>query len=419
MKIGIDASRAFENNRTGIEEYSYQVIEHLISELKEDQVILYVKTPPTPPLELPNNWRIKIIRFPYLWTQIGLSLELLFHPVDALFVPAHVVPVVHPVNTFVTIHGLEYEFCPKAYSWWARLYMRWSIKKSCRWAKIIIAVSQNTKKDLVNLYKVPEGKIEVIYEGVGISSSPLGRGMRRGKELEKIIKPFPSSVPRRDTFSLREKGIITGNPYLLFIGRLEERKNIIGIIKAFEILKEKYKIPHKLVLAGKPGFGYEKIKKAIKNYKFEVSPRIRGETSIIELGYIDEEEKWEFLKNADVFLFPTFYEGFGLPILEAQSVGVPVVASNNSSIPEVVNPKAKPSASRRLRLRESNSALLVNPKNTEEIAEAVYKLISDKVLRDDIINRGYENMKRFSWEKCAEKVSALLLENKKDLNVNK
>lgn len=326
MKIGIDASRAFLKNRTGVEEYSYQVIKYLMDKLEGHEVVLYVRQDPrrdpTPPaaigvgsLQFPENWKIKFIKFPYLWTQIGLSLEMFLHPVDMLFVPAHTVPFVHPENTIVTVHGLEYEFCPEAYSWWEKFYMRLSIKNSCRWAKKIIAVSQNTKNDLVNLYKVLEEKIAVIYEGI----SPFRKGGSEGgfKKINEYKNPS-LTLP----LGKGEKS------YLLFIGRLEERKNIIGIIKAFEILKEHYKIPHKLVLAGKFGYGAEKIKEELKN--------INCGSDIILPGFISEEEKWELLKNVDVFLFPTFYEGFGIPILEAQSMGVPVVAGNNSSIQEIV-----------------------------------------------------------------------------------
>ena len=109
MKIGIDASRAFFKQRTGIEEYSYQIIKNLRDKLDDHRVILYVRKNKNIDFDLPENWKIKAIKFPYLWTQIGLSLEVLFHPVDVLFIPAHVVPIVHPKNTFVTIHGLEYE----------------------------------------------------------------------------------------------------------------------------------------------------------------------------------------------------------------------------------------------------------------------------------------------------------------------
>ena len=180
MLIGIDGSRAFEKQRTGIEEYSYQVIKHLMNQLSGHQVILYLDKNQKSKiknqndkskikikdLELPSNWTAKVINWPRLWTQVGLSLEMLFHPIDVLFIPAHVVPLIHPKNTIVTIHGLEFEMFPEGYSFWARLYMRWSIKLSCRWAKTVVAVSENTKKDLMRLYGVPENKIRVVYEGV-------------------------------------------------------------------------------------------------------------------------------------------------------------------------------------------------------------------------------------------------------------
>ena len=377
MTIGIDASRAFQEKRTGIEEYSYQVIKSLMNKLDDHRVILYVRPANyefltniqiTNKFVLPENWEVKMIRWPYFWTQIGLSLELLFHPIDVLFIPAHTVPIVHPKNTIVTIHGLEYEFCPKAYSFWAKLYMRYVIKNSVRWAKTIIAVSNNTKNDLAKLYGVFSEKIKVVYEGVS---------MEHG------------------TWNMEQKNI----KHLLFIGRLEERKNICGIIEAFEILKEKYKISHKLVLVGKPGYGWKntKIKMQKSKYRKDISLK----------GFVDDEEKQELLKNADVFLFPSFYEGFGLPILEAQAVGVPVVTSNISSMPEVVDletqlPLWKLSF-------QPSSAILVNPNNSEEIAESIYKLISDKNLRDNVIKRGLENVKRFSWERCAEEISKLLI----------
>lgn len=365
MIIGIDASRAFIKNRTGIEEYSYQVIKHLTRELKDCQVVLYIRNNQEIDFALPENWRIKTIKRSRIWTQLGLSFEMLFHPVDVLFVPAHTVPIIQPEDTIVTVHGLEYEFCPQAYSFWERFYMRWSIKNSCRWAKTIIAVSKNTKKDLIKLYDVPEEKIEVIYEGVSTNY-----------ELNTNVR-ITNNISNKLT-KLKAKS------YLLFIGRLEKRKNIVGIIKAFEILKEHYKIPHKLILTGKFGYGEQEILRELENTNCA--------DDIILPGYVSEAEKWELLKNTDVFLFPTFYEGFGLPVLEAQASGVPVVAGNNSSIPEIIG----------------DSAFLVNPNNAEEIADAAFKLISDENLKNDIIKKGYENVKRFSWAKCAQETAQLI-----------
>ena len=390
MRIGIDASRAFLKDRTGIEEYSYQVIKNLVNELKEHEIVLYIRKNQQVDFKLPKNWKIKTINFYYLWTQLGLSLEMLVHPVDVLFIPAHTVPIIHPKNTIVTIHGLEYEFCPDAYSFWEKLYMRCSIKKSCQWAKKIIAVSENTKKDLMKLYKVPEEKIGVIYEGYD-DNDKLPMINDKSNPNDKISKP-----------------------YLLFVGRLEERKNVIGIIKAFEILKEQYKIPHKLLLAGKPGFGYEKIKNEIAN--------VNCRKDIAELGFVDNKKKEELLMNADVFLFPSFYEGFGLPILEAQAAGVPIVSSNVSSIPEVTtccHPGLDPGSSGSLEiknildscLRENDiscSAILIDPNNAEEMADAVYKLISDVNFRNEIIKKGHINVQRFSWGRCAKEIARFL-----------
>ena len=166
MRIGIDASRAFMKERTGIEEYSYQVVKSLRGKLKNHQVVLYLRKGQAVDFDLPAGWRVKVIRWPYLWTQFGLSLEMLLRPVDALFIPSHTVPMIHPKKTVVTVHGLEYEVMPQAYSFPARMYMRLSIKFSCRWAATIIAVSENTKKDLINIYKIPGEKIRVVHEGV-------------------------------------------------------------------------------------------------------------------------------------------------------------------------------------------------------------------------------------------------------------
>ncbi|NTU67061.1 MAG: glycosyltransferase family 4 protein [Candidatus Moranbacteria bacterium] len=360
MKIGIDGSRAFLKQRTGIEEYSYRTIRHLAGKLNDHQVILYLRSKQMPDFELPSNWRMKKIRFSRFWTQIGLSLELMLHPVDALFVPAHTVPIIHPENTVVTIHGLEFEVMPEAYSPWERFYMRMSIKKSCQWAKKIISVSRSTRKDLTNIYEVPKEKISVIYEGY--------------EEKSEVNPPVGGKKSKDDK----------NDPYLLFIGRIEKRKNIEGMIRAFEILKSKHGIPHRLVLIGRPGHGYEDIKKQIEKSEFKAE--------IVETGFVNAEKKQELLEGASVFLFPTFYEGFGLPILEAQNAGVPVVSSNVSSLTEVAE----------------GSALLVDPREPEFIAGAALSLITDEKLANEMIQKGKENIKRFSWEKCAGLIKKII-----------
>lgn len=377
MVIGIDASRAFLSGRTGIEEYSYQVIKYLRNELAEERVVLYVrkkngecgiengentKSETISDFELPENWEVKKLWGPRVWTQGRLALEMLLRPPDALFVPAHTAPWIHPRKTVVVVHGLEYEFCPEAYSRWERLFMRWSIKNSCRWASKIIAVSENTKRDLISLYGVPEEKIRVIYEGVSNDKFQISNSK----------------------INLNEK-ISKLKTYFLFVGRIEIRKNVERMIEAFDLFKKKCGTEHKLVLAGKPGYGYEKI----KNEKL----KMKNSGEVIELGYVSEEEKLELLRNAEGFLFPSLYEGFGLPVLEAQAVGVPVLTSNTSSLPEVAGEKC---------------AIFVNPLSVEDIAVGIEKLALDTRLRSAIIEGGLRNVKRFGWEKCAREVGEVL-----------
>lgn len=367
MVIGIDASRAFLKQRTGIEEHSYQVIKHLREVIPSDaEVILYVRKKNSQreiDFELPKNWQVRALWAPRFWTQIALSLEMLFQSPDVLFVPAHTVPLIHPKRTVVTIHGLEYEYCQEAYSFWERIYMHYSIMWSCKVASTVICVSENTKKDVVKLYRVAEEKIRVIAEGYN--------------------QKFQSPNSKNQTKSKIQ--ITNSRPYVLFIGRLEERKNIVRIIEAFEILKEKYSIPHDLVLVGKPGYGYPRIKIQMTNSKFQ--------NDIQEKGYVTEEEKWTLLKNASVFLFPTLYEGFGIPVLEAQSVGVPVVTSNTSSLPEVAG----------------DGAVFVDPLRTESIAEGVQRLLSDEGFRSGIIEKATQNVGRYSWVRCAENIGKTLV----------
>ena len=166
--------------------------------------------------------------------------------------------------------------------------------------------------------------------------------------------------------------------YILYLGSGHKRKNVGGLIKAFEILKEKHKIFHKLILAG-PDVG-------------SPTSHMRGRTSVIFTNHVDEKKKWELLKNADIFVFPSFYEGFGFPVLEAQKTGTAVVASNTGALPETLE----------------DSALLVNPKDPSQIAKGIYKLLSNEKFKKELIEKGYENTKRFSWPKCAEETLKII-----------
>ena len=360
MIIGIDASRAFVKNKTGIEEYSYQTIKHLREYLKDQQVILYTRPGGDEQVdfEIPKNWQVKVLSWRYLWTQIALSLELLINPVDVLFVPAHTLPFIHPRKSIVTIHGLEDEFSPESYSFYSRLFHRFFIKKSCKWASKIITVSEKTKQDLHEMYRVELLKMKTIPNGFAAPKVGSNKKTRNNNSQE--------------------------SNYLFFIGRLEERKNVIGIIKAFEILKKEYNYSGELILAGQPGHGYKEIEQVINKSKFK--------EDIQQLGFLKDSKKWSFLKNADLFMFPSYSEGFGIPILESQSMGTPVITSDKSPMKETVD----------------DERALADPDQPAQIAKVANRILQNKELQKDIIQQGFKNAKKFSWGKTSKQISEAL-----------
>lgn len=364
MIIGINAMAALKQPRTGVEEYTYQLIKHLtmLPEAGEHRFLLYLPSEalakeglPVFDFILPPNFEIRVLCWPIplLWTQIRLAWEMLIRPPEILFIPVHVLPFFSPKNSVVALHGLEYEYFPKYYSWPWKIYLRWSTKRAARRAKRIIAISENTKNDLVKLYGAGAAKISVVHHGVSFGIAKKNGAIR---------------------------------PYILYLGRLETKKNIQGILAAYKILKEEYKIPLQLVLAGAPGYGYDLLKARLDSLSLVDARRAKSyQLKAVELGYVSEEKKWQLLAGAEIFLFPSFYEGFGLPVLEAQAAGVPVITSGNSCLPEIAG----------------QGALFVNPANPAQIAEAVKQIIDDKFLRDRLIQLGRENLSRFNWEKCA------------------
>lgn len=357
MVIGIHAKGAFQYERTGVEEYVYQLIKHLavLDESSPHQFILY-----TPPfsynnLFLPKNFRIKTLYSPFFWTRGRLSLKMFFDAPDTLFMPANFLPLFYPRRNVVTIHGVEFEHFPDAYPPYLLEHLRAGTKTVVQKADKIITVSYSTKNDLINFYNADPAKIEVIHLGVNPNTV------------------YPNKYPPFD------------DKYILYIGRLEKRKNVHNIIQAFEILKERHKIPHKLVLVGGKGYGFSEISAAIENCMHK--------EDIFLTGYISHEEKDSFIQYADLFVFPTLYEGFGMPILEAQSREIPVVTSNVPSITEIAG----------------SGALFVDPLSVEQITDAVYKVVSDEDIKKELIDRGLENAKRFSWFKCAKQTLEVLI----------
>jgi len=360
MKIGIDASRAFLNERTGTEEYAYQLIRNL-TKINDPvcRFFLYLKKGEKIDFDLPKNFQTREIDREKYWTQMGLSFELLRNPVDVLFIPSHSVPLIHPKRTIVTIHGLEYRNCPKCYSWRDRLFLELNTMLSLKWAKKIITPSASTKKDLIKLSGVRPEKVTVIHHGAESS------------------KPIKSKVHEFESNSFN----------ILFIGRLEKRKNIVNLVKAFNVLKEKTLkrgMDLKLILAGKPGFGFNEIRKEIDRSKWK--------EDVVLTGYVSEIEKEDLYKKADIFVMPSLAEGFGIPILEAMERRIPVICSDIPAFFEI----------------SMDSVLYFDPKDHRDIANKISFVMTDEDLQKDLVEKGSRNAENYSWEKCARETLDIL-----------
>jgi glycosyltransferase involved in cell wall biosynthesis len=350
--IGIDASRSISDQPTGTELYSRYLINELIK--SNYSFRLYFNQPPR--FEIKNlKSEIRNLKFPRLWTHVRLSIEMLLHPPDLLFVPAHVIPIVHPRRSIVTVHDLGYFYFPEAHP----PRQRWYLDRSTRWnvrsAAHVIADSEATKRDLIEHYHAKPDRITVAYPGL----DPSIQRVEDRAEIDRV----------------KAKYKITGD-YLLYLGTLQPRKNLSRLITAFATL------PHApcLVLAGKPGWYAQPLFDQVRDH--------HPSTSILFPGYIEAADKSALLSGATAFVFPSLYEGFGFPVLEAMQCGVPVLCSDASSLPEVAG----------------EAALLIDPLSVESIAHSLTQITGDGALRRKLIDAGYAQAKKFSWQACADAV---------------
>ncbi|MBI2337847.1 glycosyltransferase family 4 protein [Candidatus Daviesbacteria bacterium] len=432
MVIGFDGSRVFEGNRTGTENYSYQLLKALAKIDNKNQYIVYVRpsdvilgstersrsaTPGSTdsgraPIKLglarlaeasakrarmteaknwPRNFAFKVIPWPRFWTQGGLAFQTFKDRLDVLFVPAHTLPLVRRpgLKTVVTVHDLGSEYLPSMHQVKQRVYLGLMQKFQLKTATKIIAVSKATKEDLVKRIGIDPEKVSVIYEGYDRSKFKIQNSKFK---IDQTIKKYNLEYQK----------------YFLFVGTVQPRKNLERLIKAFSVIarsettkqssqvKSQIKIATlpsqtrvarndnvELVIAGSKGWMSDEI--------YALPKKLGIEEKVKFLGYVPEEDLPALYCGAIALTFPSLFEGFGLPILEAQACGCPVLTSNVSSMPEVAG----------------KGAVYVNPYSVEEIAEGMKKVQSAKC-KVQSVKAGLENVKRFSWEKCAEETLKVL-----------
>lgn len=360
--IAIDASRLNVDEKTGIEFYSYNIIKNIL-EIGDANFLLY--SPNKLPKEFiqKGNVKNKVLKSGHFWTQGRFAWEIMSHrSPNVTFIPSHVIPFISKGKFVVTIHDLAFKRFPELYSSSEIFYQNFAVKTAVKKAKAIIVPSSTTKEDILKYYKYMPENIYVIPHGIDHN--------RFNFRADKQTK-----LP----FDIR-------HPYILFAGRIESKKNIVSLVKAYGLLRQEAKIKHQLVLVGKPGHDYDLIQNEID----KLPPNIKND--IIETGYILDSTYTQILKKADFFVFPSLYEGFGLPVLEAMACGVPVITSHTSSLKEVVG----------------TAGQLIDPTKPFSIAASLSRLISYPEERGMLVKRGLERAKQFNWTKAAQETLAVL-----------
>lgn len=395
MLIGIDASRANVAERTGTERYAWEVIRRLVERAPQHRFRLYVREPlladwPT----LPPNVEVAVLRWPpkILWSHVRLSVELLFRRPDVLFVPADTVPLIHPRQTVTTIHDVAFERFPELYrqkSIQRRLgfirpilavlvrivtlgryglsegdYHRWSVRQAVRSCPQILTVSEFSKREIVEtLHAQPER----------ITVTPLG--IRQSEERRTL------SVDERQAVQQKYQVV---RPYIIFIGRLEKKKNIGLLIAAYAEYRQRTNEPVDLVLIGTPGFGWDEAQRVCQEQQLN--------QAVHQLGWVNDDDTEALLSGAVAFVYISQYEGFGIPALDAMVVGVPVLASRHGSLPEVLG-----------------QAALYTETNIPSVRSAIEQIVSDQSLRAALVTQGKNHVRQYTWEQTTLKTEQIVL----------
>jgi glycosyltransferase involved in cell wall biosynthesis len=360
MIVGVDASAAVKAQRTGTESYASEIIQAILSIDKVNEYRLYSRLPPPGDIDIHGlNARWQVMPFRAGWTLFRLSWEMVRKPPDILFVPSNRLPIIVPRRSVVMVHDLSYRHVPDVYTVAQRAYHWNAVVWAKTFATHILSPSEFTTQALHEEFGIQLERITTIYHGCSISAEDLS--LARAQQR-------PISVP-----------------YFYYIGRLEQKKNILRMLRAFSSFKNKTGSNFKLVLTGKPGLGYPEIMEAHEALG-------RTKEDVIFSGYLSKAEAIRYMHHALAFVFVSLFEGFGMPLLEAFALEVPVIAADATCLPEIAG----------------GAALLVDPYNDADIENAMLRIASEQALRDTLIEKGTARVKDFSWERAARQTISVL-----------
>ena len=411
MLIGIDGNEANVRTRVGTGQYAFELLWQFVKD-KRHQFIVYLKDKPLPDLPKPiASFQYKVLGPRKFWTQLALPLHLIVNKrTSVYFSTAHYLPRICPVPQVVTIHDLSFLHYSELFKKSDLIQLTFGTKASIKKATHIIAVSQTTKDDIVKNYNVAPSKITVTYEGY---------------DKDRFKPQSKYSIDR-----MKKKYKISSD-YIIFVGTLQPRKNLERLLEAFKILvhsspfdfaqgrqftvhRNKKTVNRKpitdnllLVIVGKKGWLYDSIFKKVKTLGLQ--------NKVIFTDYVSDTDLPVLISGARAYVLPSLWEGFGIPVIEAQACGVPVVVSNTSSLPEIVGANSLTPEVKSGRHPENTpgvdlrcSAILINPESIQSIADGIKKTLDPKI-RSDLVKNGFSNIKHFSWQKCA-KITLQVLE---------
>jgi len=373
MKIGIDIRPLMEKEYSGVSEYTLNLVKAILAQDRENEYKLFYNSGRDISGRMPEfknenaeiasthypnkifNYLLqKTLRYPEIDKMLGVDIFWLPNP--------NFISLSRKAKKILTIHDLSWLRCPNFFSLRRNLWHYIiNIKKLIRESDKIIAVSENTKNDIMDLTGVSGSKVEVIYSGIDEELRVIGKNDQSLKEVKK-------------KYNLADK-------FILFLGTQEPRKNIVGLIKAYNEFRKNSAGGKEveLVIAGGKGW---KERRTVNEWK-----KSKYQEDIKFLNYIPRQDKVYLYNLASVFVYPSFYEGFGFPPLEAMACGLPTITAFSSSLPEVAG----------------EVSLLVDPYKTGEIAQAIERVLSDDNLKNDLIERGREKASEFSWQKAVGK----------------
>jgi len=366
VRIGIDA-QPLGGEKSGVGYYTEQLIRALEIVERKNEYVLFSTRDFDLPLSDATRFRKRITPYVwgYAWMQVGQPVQILRERLDVYHGPNFVVPLAAPCPTVVTVHDLSSFIMREKHRWMNNVIQRVLVPPSARRSRAIIAVSETTRNDVVRILGVPERKIRVIPEAVDRIFEPVEDNVSRDRVLRKL------GLPQK---------------YILFLGTLEPRKNIPTLMEAYARLIHSGDIDHWLVLAGGQGWGGDAIQQKMRSLGIEAHVKFTG--------YVDREDMPALYSMADVFVYPSLYEGFGLPPLEAMACGIPTIVSDGSSLNSVV----------------ADAGLKIDPLNVSSLADAMRRVLFDQSLRRELVHRGKKRVQCYSWEATARETLALYQE---------